>query len=533
MKKIVFYLMAVVLLATACNDKLENSSIVTGVTINESAVMLKLGETTTVSAVVEPADACDVVWTSNNDTVATVNQFGGITAIGKGTATIIATTKIGGKVATCTVYVDAIRVSRIELDKVALYLLPEDTASITATIFPEDATDKTVKWTSSDMNVVTIDSIDDQTTGKAKIKATGFGNATITAMTEDGEFKATCVITVSKISVTGLLLAETTFEGVYGETLQLHATILPDNATFPEVIWTSSNEEMAKVSESGLVTITSKEEGSAVIRATSKDNNMFWAECQVTVHKDMSSIVEKVIWEGNVDISWSPDGQIGIAASNFEGVPAGSILTFYFKQKDVWGQVQINNGKWASITGLGINGYLKTGEIGDKSVTSFENVLTQDVLDNILSNHGNFGGVDCGIILQGSDWTMTKVSISISVQSTETVLWEGSVGPIDWSGTDYTPVDASLLTAGQTLGVDFTCDQAAGFWQVEVMVGSWWTDFQNWAAVYGTNQPHLTESETNFEFVITQTDIDNIKQQGSALLFAGNGLIIKRVYVKD
>jgi len=124
-------------------------------------------------------------------------------------------------------------------------------------------------------------------------------------------------------------------------------------------------------------------------------------------------------------------------------------------------------------------------------------------------------------------------SPSFIIKAVETDIWTGSVGPIDWSGSDLCPVDASMLTAGQTLGIDFVCDPTASYWQMEVMAGSWWTDLENWAAVNGgNNQPNIDQSATNIELVITQTDIDNIKQQGSALLFAGNGITIKRLYVK-
>jgi len=123
---------------------------------------------------------------------------------------------------------------------------------------------------------------------------------------------------------------------------------------------------------------------------------------------------------------------------------------------------------------------------------------------------------------------------NVTIQATQTDLWTGSIGPIDWSGTFYTPVDPSLLTAGQTLGIDFVCDPSATYWQWEVMVGSWWTDFENWAAINGGNhQPNLKGTETNIEFTITQTDIDGIKAEGNAMLFAGNGVVIKRVYVNN
>ena len=105
-------------------------------------------------------------------------------------------------------------------------------------------------------------------------------------------------------------------------------------------------------------------------------------------------------------------------------------------------------------------------------------------------------------------------------------LWKGSVGPIDW-GTPTIPIDAKWLTAGAILGADFVCDPSAEYYQLRWLTGSWWIAFDNFGA---DRSPAITD--TNIEITITQNDIDNIKMQGSGLLFVGNGLIIKRVYFK-
>jgi len=165
-------------------------------------------------------------------------------------------------------------------------------------------------------------------------------------------------------------------------------------------------------------------------------------------------------------------------------------------------------------------GTTKATQYGSRTETLIEVYVPQDALAGTVTFTMN--------AYDGTQYT----SPSFVVKALETNLWTGSLAVDGWAAS-YTPVDASLLTAGQTLGVDFICDPTASYWQVEAMVGSWWTDFQNWTALYGTNQPHFTGSETNFEFVITQTDIDGIIAEGSALNFAGNGLIINRVYVKD
>jgi len=269
------------------------------------------------------------------------------------------------------------------------------------------------------------------------------------------------------------------------------------------------------------------------VPATAKDGTVVLTTlANKTVESSESLTIQPVggnvitIWEGSKKVGWGD--ALYIDPTNFENVPAGSIMTLYFDQDsgNGWPQAQIcqNSSGWPQyqFAELGNSGTINPNIFG--SNTSLELVLTQAILDQISASNG--------IQIQGDGLTFTK--ITVTVPSSEKVIWAGSVGPIDWSGSNYCgPIDTGDLSAGQILGIDFTCDPSAAYWQMEAMAGSWWTDLENWAAVNsGNNQPHFDQSDTNIELVITQTDIDNIKQQGSALLFAGNGIIITRLYVK-
>ena len=276
MKNKAFYLIAAVILLTACEDRFGQSSDIS-ITLSESNVYLATGETAVVSATVEPREGIGVLWSSSNELVATVNQYGGIRAVGQGTATIIATTKKGGRVASCDVYVNPIRVSRIDLNKTAIFLQIGGTDPITATVLPANATNRNVTWTTSNATVATV-------SATGVVTAVGWGNATITATTQDGSFRAICQVTVDKVLVASISLNQTTFTGYLTGTLALEATILPVGATVKTVTWTSSDEDVATVSSAGLVTIVSKSNGAtASIRAAATDNPGIWAECLVTV----------------------------------------------------------------------------------------------------------------------------------------------------------------------------------------------------------------------------------------------------------
>ena len=119
---------------------------VTSVTLDNTSVFLTAGETLKLTATVKPNNATDksITWSSNNDEVATVSSEGLVTAKSAGNAEITVKTNDGGKIATCSVTVKSkvIPVSGVSLDKSELTLTEGDTQSLTATLSPENATDK-------------------------------------------------------------------------------------------------------------------------------------------------------------------------------------------------------------------------------------------------------------------------------------------------------------------------------------------------------------------------------------------------------
>ena len=238
---------------------------VTGVTLDKSLTTLTEGDELTLTATVNPDNATNknVTWSSSNSAVASVSN-GKVTALKAGKATITVKTDDGGKTATCEVTVNAkvYPVTGVTLDKSSATLTEGDELTLTAIVNPDNATNKNVTWSSSDPSVASV--------SNGKVTALKAGKATITVKTDDGGKTAPCEVTVNAkvYPVTSVLLDKTSVEMTEGDELTLTATVIPDNATNKNVIWSSSDSTVATVSngkvkalKSGKVIITAKAEG--------------------------------------------------------------------------------------------------------------------------------------------------------------------------------------------------------------------------------------------------------------------------------
>lgn len=167
--------------------------LVESITLNRTNITLDEGESTTLKATVTPKDATDktVTWSSSDESIVTVDQNGTINAIKQGSADILA--NAGDKQATCSITVVK-RVTSISIDKESLTLFVGNTATLTATVLPDDATDKTITWDSYNPSIATVEN--------GVVKGTGIGETIITASA--GYFTATCLVSVITDSATGV-----------------------------------------------------------------------------------------------------------------------------------------------------------------------------------------------------------------------------------------------------------------------------------------------------------------------------------------
>ena len=170
--------------------------LVTSVTLDESELTIEKNFTAQLTATVAPDDADDLglIWTSDNEEVATVDENGLVTAVSVGEANITATAVDGsGVTATCKVTVTPKLVTSVILDESELTIEKNFTEQLTATVAPDDADNLSLTWTSDNEEVATVDE-------NGLVTAVGEGTATITATANDGSgVSASCVVTVTFI----------------------------------------------------------------------------------------------------------------------------------------------------------------------------------------------------------------------------------------------------------------------------------------------------------------------------------------------
>jgi len=175
---------------------------VTGVSLDKTALSLTVGETSQLIATVTPSNASGkhVTWESSNSSIAAVDITGQVTGMSPGNARITVTTVDGGFTAYCDVVVrsGSAPVTGVTFDHPSLSILVGNKKTLGAIVWPADAANKAVTWTSSNVSVASIKRVFSSVTAdsSAEIFGESPGTATITATTLDGGYTAQCEVEV-------------------------------------------------------------------------------------------------------------------------------------------------------------------------------------------------------------------------------------------------------------------------------------------------------------------------------------------------
>ncbi|MBD5254820.1 MAG: Ig domain-containing protein [Barnesiella sp.] len=237
---------------------------VTSITLSQTSVELTIGESTTITATISPENAEDktITWSSSDTAVATVTN-GTITAVAVGTATI--TASCGDVTAECTVTVNSIAVTSIQLSEKSVTLSEGGTMTLSATVLPADATNKTVEWTSSNAAIAAVNN--------GTVTAYQAGTAEITA--QIGDISDKCTITVLP---TSLSFSKNSFTINIDDRINLTTYVRPTATPASSLSWSSSASDIVSVSN-GIITAHKK--GKSTITVTC--SNGATASCAITV----------------------------------------------------------------------------------------------------------------------------------------------------------------------------------------------------------------------------------------------------------
>lgn len=326
---------------------------VTKVVPEEEKITILLGAegvpvTYQASAHVQPENAhcTDLVWSSNKETVAIVDQNGCITAHAKGNATITvqsAENRNGKKAVKTTITVTVVQgVTSIEQGSTSVSVDIGKTVKLSATALPKDAKNRKVTWTSSNPAIATVSS--------GTVKGVSKGTCTITATAADGSgVSVSYTITVNQ-PVQSLKATETKLTVFAKGTIKPSVTITPSNASNKTLQWKSSDTSIAVVNQEGV--ITGKRAGKCTITCTTTDGSNKSTKFTVTVKNLAGSTVYfgRFEQDGNTSngkeaIAWrvlSVSGNTVLLISD-KGLHAMHYESESFETGVTWGNSDIRN----------------------------------------------------------------------------------------------------------------------------------------------------------------------------------------------
>ena len=346
---------------------------VESIAISQPSAEMEIGETLALKATVSPSNATydGMTWTSTKPKVASVTEEGLVSALSEGNTTI--TVMVSGKTAGCVVTVvkGFVAVTSIKLDKASLEMVEGDTETLTAGVSPDDATDKTVTWTSSEKGVATVKD--------GVVSAISPGTATITA--KAGDVTATCKVTVQKriIAVESIELNKAELSLVEGESETLKATVKPDDATDKTISWTSSDSSIAVVDNNGKVTAV--KEGETTVTATARERT---ASCKVVVQKKFIPVTSVSINQDAIELFAGES--LTLTAAVKPDNATDKTVTWKSSNSAI---AKVEDGK---VTALAVGETMVSAAAGDKTATCKVTVKQRPRVTSLTLSESSFNG---------------------------------------------------------------------------------------------------------------------------------------------
>ena len=266
--------------------------------------------------------------------IAAVNANGVVTGVSAGETTITVTTEDGGFTGACTINVYNQAVTGVTIEPSEAELTVGSSTKLTATVLPENATNKNVIYSVDDESILSVDQ-DGNVTGLS------LGTATATVTTEDGGFTASAEINVIPVRVTGVSISPKSASIALGCTVQLAASIKPSNAANKNLSWSVSDETIISVDGQG--TVTGLSLGTATVTVTTEDGGVT-ASAEITVYYAPAN-------------TWTAIGTNRINNNGFCGVFNGdgyAVRGIYINTQESYQGLFGNSGGGSIIANLGV-----------------------------------------------------------------------------------------------------------------------------------------------------------------------------------
>lgn len=308
---------------------------VTGIDVLEH-LDIPVNGTGTVAYSVLPENAYNknVSFESADAGIAAVNANGVVTGVSAGETTITVTTEDGGFTGACTINVYSQAVTGVTIEPSEAELTVGSSTKLTATVLPENATNKNVIYSVDDESILSVNQ-DGNVTGLS------LGTATVTVTTEDGGFTASAEINVIPVRVTGVSISPKSASIALGCTVQLAASIKPSNAANKNLSWSVSDETIISVDGQG--TVTGLSLGTATVTVTTEDGG-FSASAEITVYYAPAN-------------TWTAIGTNRINNNGFCGVFNGdgyAVRGIYINTQESYQGLFGNSGGGSIIANLGV-----------------------------------------------------------------------------------------------------------------------------------------------------------------------------------
>lgn len=428
-KLLPLFLSTLILFAFSACQKEDLS--IKSLTLDKSTLSLTIEDTYQFVVSISPTNLHipNYTWTTSNKDIVSVDDKGGIKAISVGEATITVLNPDKTLQSSCKVTVLPINASGISFDVKNIELLVADEVVLTYKISPDNTTNKQIEWSSADVSIATVDN-----TGK--VKAIGVGETKITAKTNN-LLSDICSVKVNPIKATGLSLSQNSISMEISDKQSLAATFTPANTTNKKIIWSSSNSNIALVSDMG--EITGVNEGTAQITAKSEDGN-FTANCNVNVKLKGIVLTKSTIetLPNQQELIWVKYSTSNTAYTHATWSSSNPTVA------NVTGDGEGTNSASIQTNSVGSAVITATSADGTKIATC--NVVVKDITDFITLTVINQGNVIINGFVTGDVYSQITNNSSQSIVLTSFYMYDGNSGALVAYSTD--PTKLGTLTAG-------------------------------------------------------------------------------------